>query len=177
MSMKSRGRGNIHERRNLAEFDSHDPYAPKIDPGEVAVCTTCHAIFHRRHWFFDPEVYFHESQQPETQKIECPACHKIRDRFAEGRVTLQPSSFLTAHREEILHLIYNEEERAKGINPLERIVEMIESDDGMVITTTNEKLAQRIGRTLKSTFQGQTTYHWSDPKFLSVVWHRADQQE
>jgi hypothetical protein len=63
-------------------------------------------------------------------------------------VTRQPSPFLKAHREEILHLIYNEEERAKGFNPLERIVEMTESDGGMVVTTTNEKLAQHIGRRL-----------------------------
>jgi NMD protein affecting ribosome stability and mRNA decay len=115
--------------------------------------------------------------QPTTQLVECPACHKIRDRYAEGRVTLQPSSFLDAHKEEILHLIRNEEDRAKGFNPLERIVEIIESEEGIVVTTTNEKLAQRIGRTLKSTYQGHTTYHWSDPKFLSVEWQRPDQQK
>jgi NMD protein affecting ribosome stability and mRNA decay len=161
----------------LAEFDSRDPYAPKIDPGEVAVCTTCHAIYQRRHWFFDDDAYIRETMQPTTQMVECPACHKIRDRYAEGRVTLQPSSFLNAHKEEILHLIRNEEDRAKGFNPLERIVEITESEEGIVVTTTNEKLAQRIGRTLKSTYQGHTTYHWSDPKFLSVEWQRPDQQK
>ncbi|MCS6927551.1 MAG: BCAM0308 family protein [Candidatus Binatia bacterium] len=174
MSTKPRGRGNIHTRRNLAEFDANDPYAPRIDPGEVAVCGQCHALYQRRHWFFDAEAYFRETMQPTTRIVICPACQKIRDRYAEGQVTLRASPFLTAHKEEILHLLRNEEERAKGINPLERIIEITESEDGIIVTTTNEKLAQRLGRTLKSTYQGETTYHWSEPKFLSVTWHRGE---
>jgi NMD protein affecting ribosome stability and mRNA decay len=174
MSTKSRGRGGIHSRRNLAEFDSKDPYAPRVDPGEVAACTQCHALYHRRHWFFDHDAYFRETMQPTTRMVLCPACQKIRDRYAEGQVTLRAGPFLNAHKEEILHLIHNEEERAKGFNPLERIIEITESEEGIVVTTTNEKLAQRIGRTLKSTYQGDTTYHWSEPKFLSVEWQRPE---
>jgi NMD protein affecting ribosome stability and mRNA decay len=172
MSTKSPGRGNIRVRRNLAEFDSTDPYQPRLDPGEVAACTTCHALYQRRHWFFDSDAYFRETMQPTTRMVLCPACQKIHDRYAEGQVTLRASPFLSSHKDEVLHLIRNEEERAKGINPLERIVEISEADEGIVITTTNEKLAQRIGRTLKSTYQGHTTYQWSEPKFLSVEWQR-----
>lgn len=47
---------------------------------------------------------------------------------------------------------------------------------GIVVTTTNEKLAQRIRRTLKSTYQGYATYHWSEPKFLSVEWQRLERR-
>ena len=165
MSTKVRGRGNVHTRRNLAEFDANDLYAPHCDPGETAICTECHALYERRHWFFDEEAYFYASTQPDTHKVLCPACHKIRDRYAEGQVTLRASAFL---------IIQNEEVRAKGVNPLERIIAITESDEGMVVTTTNEKLAQRIGRTLKSTYHGQTTYHWSEPKMLTVEWQRAD---
>ena len=56
-------------------------------------------------------------------------------------------TFLTTHKDEIMRLIHNEEDRAKGFNPLERIVEVNESAEGIIVTTTNEKLAQRIGRT------------------------------
>lgn len=174
MSTKVRGRGNVHTRRNLAEFDANDPYAPRFDPGETAICTECHALYERRHWFFDEEMYFHASMQPETRKVLCPACQKIRDRYAEGQVTLRSGAFLTAHKDDILHLVRNEEARAKGVNPLERIIAITETDDGMIITTTNEKLAQRLGRILKSTYHGQTTYHWSEPKMLTVEWQRAD---
>jgi NMD protein affecting ribosome stability and mRNA decay len=171
MSTKRPGRA-VRVRRNLAE--STDPYLPRLDPGEIAVCTECHALYQRRHWFFDEEAYFHASMQPTTRMVLCPACHKIRDRYAEGQVTLRSGPFLSLHKDEILRLIRNEEERAKGVNPLERIIEITEPEGSIVITTTNEKLAQRIGRTLKSTYQGRTTYRWSEPKFLSVEWQRPE---
>jgi hypothetical protein len=104
--------------------------------------------------------------------VRCPACEKIRDRYAEEQVVLQASPFLTAHRYEILRLERNEEERAKGMNPLERIIEIREAPEGITVTTTNEKLTQRIGRMLKSSYQGHTSYRWSDLKFLDVAWHR-----
>lgn len=174
MSTKRAERGTIHTRRNVAEFNAQDPYAPRIDPGEVAVCTSCHALYQRRHWFYDEELYFYHSNQAETRKVLCPACQKIRDRYAEGQVTLRPSTFLTTHKEEILRLIRNEEERAKGINPLERIIDINESSEGIIVTTTNERMAQRIGRAVKSAYQGETSYHWSEPKFLTVEWQRPE---
>lgn len=174
MSIKMKGRGSIRTRRNLAEFDASDPYQPQLDPGEVAACTGCQAVYQRRHWFFDHDTYVRETMQPTTRLVLCPACQKIRDSYAEGQVTLQPSAFLSAHKDEIVRLIHNEEDRAKGMNPLERIVALKESEDSVVITTTNEKLAQRIGRALKNAFQGKTTYRWSEPKFLSVEWERSE---
>jgi NMD protein affecting ribosome stability and mRNA decay len=174
MSTKHAERGTIHTRRNVAEFNAQDPYATRVNPGEVAVCTECHALYQRRHWFYDEELYFSYSNQTDTNKVLCPACQKIRDRYAEGQVTLRSSAFLTNHKEEILHLVRNEEERAKGINPLERIIEIAEAKNGIVITTTNEKMAQRIGRAVRRAYQGETSYHWSDPKFLTVEWQRAE---
>lgn len=174
MSTKTRGQGTIHTRRNLAEFDANDPYTPRFAPEETAVCTECHALYERRHWFCDEEAYFHASMQADTHKVLCPACHKIRDGYVGGRVTLHASAFLSAHKDEILRIIQNEEARVKRDNPLERIIAITESDEGMIVTTTNEKLAQHIGRTLKSAHQGETTYHWSEPKFLTVEWQRPD---
>jgi NMD protein affecting ribosome stability and mRNA decay len=171
MSTKRPGRA-VRVRRNLVE--STDPYLPRLDPGEVAACTECHALYRRRHWFFDEDAYLRETMQPETRMVLCPACQKIRDRYTEGRVTLRSSPFLQSHKEAILRLIRNEEARAKGTNPLGRIVEITEPEGTVVVTTTNEKLAQRIGRLLKSTYQGETTYQWSESKFLEVDWQHPE---
>jgi hypothetical protein len=171
MSTKRSGR-TVRIRRNLAE--STDPYLPHLDPGEVAACTECHALYQRRHWCIDEEAYFYASRQATTRLVRCPACQKIRDRYAEGQVPLPPGPFLSAHKDEILRPIRNEEARAKGVNPLERSVEIREPDGGIVATTTNEKLAQRVGRTLKSTYHGHTTYRWSEPKFLPVEWQHPE---
>ena len=54
MSNKRPGRA-VRIRRNLLE--STDPYLPRLDPGEVAACSECHALYQRRHWFFDADAY------------------------------------------------------------------------------------------------------------------------
>jgi hypothetical protein len=43
----------------------------------------------------------------------------------------------------------------------------------IVISTTNEKLAQRLGRAIKKAFHGKLAYNWShDNKLVRVDWMR-----
>ena len=157
-------------RRNVQQYG--DPYLPKLDRGEVAVCTRCHAIYQRRHWFFDEDLFNRAAVQQPTRHVTCPACRKIEDDYPEGEVVLR-GDFLQAHHTEIMNLVSNEEERAKGLNPLERIVRVTRGDGALRITTTNEKLAQRIGRALQKSYQGDVQYKWSeDTKYLRVEWAR-----
>ena len=103
----------------------------------------------------------------------CPACHKIQDRFAGGVITLE-GRFLKTHKDQIIHLIQNQETRAKAINPLERIISIKNRGDRVEVQTTNERLAQRIGREIQRAYKGKAAYHWSrDNKFVRVEWHRA----
>ena len=70
---------------------------------------------------------------------------------------------------------YSHFARAGGFNPLERVMSIIENGYGnIVISTTNEKLAQRLGRAIKKAFHGDVTYQWShDNKLARVEWVRA----
>jgi NMD protein affecting ribosome stability and mRNA decay len=169
---RARGKGTPSRiRRNVQQYG--DPYLPTFDPGEVAVCRICHAIFQRRHWSFNEREFRRLSVQRATRLIQCPACRKIADDYAEGEVSVG-GGFSHAHRTELLNLIHNEAVRAMGINPLERIIRMSETDGWLRITTTNEKLAQRIGRALRRAYQGRVRYKWSaDTKYLRVEWTRA----
>ncbi|MGC8863915.1 MAG: BCAM0308 family protein, partial [Armatimonadota bacterium] len=77
------------------------------------------------------------------------------------------------HKDEILNLIRNEAEKAMGINPLERVMSLEANDGEIEITTTNEKLAQRIGKALHKAYDGTIEYKWSaDTKLARVIWHR-----
>ena len=51
----------------------------------------------------------------------------------------------------------------------------MESLDGEIeITTTNEKLAQKIGKALHRAYSGHVEYKWSgDTKLARVTWHRG----
>ena len=157
-------------RRNVQQYG--DPYIPKLNQGELAVCTRCHALYQRRHWFFDEELFNRSAALQNTRQVVCPACQKIGDNYPEGEVILR-GVFLDTHRAEIMNLVSNEEERAKGLNPLERIVRITEGNSALTITTTNEKLAQRIGRALQKAYQGNVSYRWSeDTKYAHVEWVR-----
>lgn len=93
-------------------------------------------------------------------------------KFPGGIVKIK-GEFLAEHKSEIMHLIKNEEHRAKGLNPLERIMSISAIKNGIEITTTNEKLAQRIGKSLQKAYQGRVHYKWSDDtKLLRTEWER-----
>lgn len=149
-----------------------DPYLLKGGNSRMAVCKKCHAIYHNKRWYLDEQLYQNKAALKSTEKILCPACLKIKDKFPNGIVKLK-GDFLEEHKDEIMNLIRNEEERARGFNPLERIMGIHDSKKEIEITTTNEKLAQRIVRSLEKAYQGRVEYKWSDDtKLLRAEWER-----
>lgn len=139
---------------------------------EAVMCRVCHAIYHHKRWYQEGKIILSKAQKTKVEMIICPACRKIQDRFPGGVITLT-GDFLKSHKDQILHLVRHQETRAKGINPLERIIVIKDRRDRVEIQTTNERLAQRIGREIQRAYKGDAKYHWSrDDKFIRVDWHR-----
>ncbi len=156
-------------RKNLDR--TSDPYIPTKSAESVAVCPFCHIICRKRRWYSDEResAALIRSGAPLRR---CPACRKIVDRFPCGVVTLR-GRFLRFHREDILKIARNEELRARGTNPLERIMEIRDGDDCVEVLTTEAKLAQRIGREIRKACHGNVSYKWSeDADILRVTWVR-----
>jgi len=86
-------------------------------------------------------------------------------------VTLK-GDYLKEHKQDILNLIKNEEERAMGYNPLERIIEIKDRGNVVDITTTHEKLAHRIGKKMRKACQGDLEIKWTQDRITRVVWER-----
>jgi hypothetical protein len=151
-----------------------DPYIPRGARRSISICEGCHAVYMNKRWYAEGDVDDTVLKTHEASKIICPACHKMRDNFPGGIITLK-GGFVLPHKTALMKLIKNEEERARGLNPLERVMSVRENGYGsLVILTTNEKLAQRIGRALKKAFHGEVAYHWShDNKLARVDWERA----
>jgi len=149
-----------------------DPYFAKEGLPGVALCSVCTGIYKNKHWSFDEEEFKKLSKNKKPSSVVCPACQKIKDGYPSGVVTLR-GDFLKNHKGEILNLVRNEEERAKGNNFLERIIDIEDGYDKIVITTTNEKIAQRIGREVHKAYQGELEYKWShDNKMVRIEWAR-----
>ena len=82
-------------------------------------------------------------------------------------------TFIDRHREEIENLLTNEAERAGSDNPLSKIMTRRQTPAGLIVETTTEHLAQRIGHALKKAFHGEVSYQFShENKVVRVSWVR-----
>jgi hypothetical protein len=125
-----------------------DTYQPKKSPPGTLQYRGCGAFYYRRRWSLEPPSDPENRAQTEVHPVFCPACLKIRDRYPSGELRL--SGVGARERRELMHILRNEEAHAREKNPLERII-AIEANgaQGWSVTTTTEKLAQRLGRCLR----------------------------
>lgn len=148
-----------------------DPYLLKLKltPGGVVVCRRCSAVYSGKRWSLAAKA---PAAAGKKVTVLCPACQKIKDNFPEGYVTIQ-GAFAAAHRDDIINMIKNKEKVAMRYNPLDRIIGISEKKGAIEVTTTTEKLAQRIGQMIAKSFGGNSEYKWSDDvKLARVVWTR-----
>ncbi len=151
-----------------------DSYLPRGASRRISICEGCRAVYMNKRWYIGSELDDLVSKSSDMAATVCPACSKIRDNFPGGIVTLK-GDYVLKHKQDLMNLVRNEEERARGFNPLERVMSVRENGYGsIVISTTNEKLAQRLGRAIKKAFHGEIAYHWShDNKLVRVDWERS----
>jgi hypothetical protein len=146
-----------------------DTYLPLLSPKGIIQCSGCGAFYYRRHWTLNPPSGF--SYPVHAHPIYCAACRKIRDRFPGGE--LQLLGVEAGERGEIVRILRNEEERAREKNPLERIMRLQKTEGNWKVETTTEKLAQRLGRSVKKARGGNIAYKWGhNNKFVRVVWEK-----
>ncbi|MBU5615359.1 BCAM0308 family protein [Geomonas azotofigens] len=146
---------------------SLEPYLPKRGLPEGTVCKGCGIVYRNKRWQI-------ESASATSHKgdVLCPACQRIVGEDPAGVVTLS-GSYLAQHREEILNTVRQQEAKHREKNPLGRIMEIREEDGGIVVTTTEDKLAQKIGRELYKSQRGELHYKWShDQRMVRVEWSR-----
>src|SRR6185369_10275932 len=144
---------------------SMDTYMEKEGIKGIAYCG-CGAVFHNKRWQVG------NGGPREGRKVVCPACRRIADHTPAGILSLQ-GSFLASHQTEIGNIIRNTERASFQKNPLGRIMETHKEVQGMTITTTDGKLAQKIGREVYKSYGGELNFLWSQSENLvRVAWSR-----
>lgn len=163
----------IGDKRGRA-MSSNDPYISETGLKEPSLCETCRAVYQNKRWSLDPKAADALEAGGKAHRVTCPACRKIAEGYAEGIVTLR-GAYLWAHEEEIRHILKHEEAKAMAKNPLERILSMARENDDLVVQTTEEKLAEHLGRALHKAHQGELKVSWSeDHDICRVLWERLD---
>ncbi len=159
--------------RHRWEFEtSEDPYAIKAAPSGEALCPQCKAVFKDKRWLMDEKLYEELKDIDTVPHIICPGCRKATEKYAMGYLYIS-GNFWEEHKDELMKLIHNECERAKGLNPLHQIIDIYEKDNVTVIETTTDQLAQRLGRALYKAYKGELEFKWSKGnKLVRVYWSR-----
>ncbi len=143
-------------------------------PPEPIVCEGCGATYSQRRWTRKGELKGNRSAPEQTAKSTlCPACKQERDGVPSGFVYVK-GEFSVKHRDEIGRLLRNEAERDGEDNPLARIMGWEETENQLVVKTTTEHLAQRLGHALEKAFDGEVRYDFShENKLARVYWERG----
>lgn len=145
----------------------HDTYLDSHRPAGDARCPHCGVIYHAGHWHWPGEA-----SAENLPSHACPACRRIEEGVEAGRLVLR-GAFVAAHRSEILNLLHNTEAREKGEHPLERLIDICDDGDSLVVTTTGTHLANRLGHALKAAWDGRCEYRYNDSEvYLDVTWQR-----
>jgi hypothetical protein len=164
--MKSVKKYNTAYKKRILERDS---YLPKKSPPGIIQCRGCGAFYVRRRWTLSPPPGF--SPSVPAPFAYCPACTKMQEHYPGGE--LQLLGVEAGERGEIVRIMRNEEERARQKNPLERIMQLQAKDGDWRVETTTEKLAQRLGRSIKKARGGKIEYKWGhNNKFVRVIWEK-----
>lgn len=152
-----------HDR--LIQEARHDTYQLKGKLPEPTVCPECHAVYHKGHWQWLPVPEHAHSHK-------CPACLRMHDGFPAGYVELS-GIFFQQHREEVLQQVRHHALQAKAEHPLERLINIEETNDSAMITTTDIHLARGIGEALHSAYDGELKFQYNDQEnLLRVTWTR-----
>ena len=148
---------------------------PRRAPAGAILCAGCGAIYEHKHWTRSERARARLSSRvadPVAVQV-CPACRRRQAGVAHGFVHVD-GDFVAHHREEIVRLLHNETDRAGTDNPLGQVLDW--GDDGLgglLITTTTEHLAIRLGRALEKAYDGKVLYGFShENKLAHVWWHR-----
>lgn len=162
---ETRGNWRPLRRDELRDELVHDSYKSKRKLPEPTRCSECGAVYHEGRWGWG-------AAPANAHEEPCPACQRIRDKFPAGYVTLK-GEFFAGHRDEIIHLARNREAQERPEHPLERIMNVEDVEEGVLITTTDTHLARDIGEAVHAAYKGELDYHYNkEENLLRVQWTR-----
>jgi len=158
-------RGNTDRFRRDELSSRGDAYESAEKPDGPTRCPVCNASFTggRWSWKVAPE---------DAHVVMCPACQRIHDKFPAGYVMIK-GQFFAEHRDEIVRLVDNYEQREKAEHPLQRIMAMEDVSGGLQVSTTHTHLARGIAQALQEAYKGDMKLRFSrDENLVRAVWKR-----
>jgi hypothetical protein len=153
------------ERRDrLLREQVHDTYKQRGQFKEPTRCPGCGAVYRKGRWSWTAEV---DDNASETL---CSAA----DKYPAGEVLLK-GEFVTRHKDEILNLMRRVEAAENKEHPMNRIIEIRELGDEVLLTTTDIHLPRRIGKAIQAAWKGSLDIHFDEGGYFTrIAWQRDE---
>jgi hypothetical protein len=154
-------------------LSSTSPSREMKPPADPAICSKCQAVWHKGKWSLDASACRKVRRWGSPIAVVCPACKSANEGIPTGILYLT-GSFLAKNHAEILNLLHNAARTAAVKNPLERVIRIkADPERLLVVETTSEKLARRLGRAVNKACGGALEIRFSHvEKLVRVYWRR-----
>lgn len=160
------------EEKGFRPSRSTDVYLPKAGLKDTAVCKKCALVYHDKRWVLDEQKGKELLADTSVGSGICPACRRMADNNPAG-VVIFTGEYFSEHENEILNLLNHIEAKSRTKNPLGRIMEISQEGKVLTVTTTEDKLAQKLGREVFKAHKGELHYSWSHEEgVVRVSWKR-----
>ncbi len=124
----------------------------EFGPGkkDIMICPDCEAVYYYKSWHHNLENYPNLNESKDVNFFICPACKMIKSKQYEGEVIIENTPL--GIKEEIKNLISKFGETAWKKDPLDRIISVKEKGKKLTILTTENQLAQKLGKKISKVF-------------------------
>ncbi len=138
----------------------------------MKICPSCYAVCVEEKWVFDEGLREKGMRGHDWERSLCPGCDRVARGRVDGVVHLS-GDFLLGHREEAKNLIHSVAEKKLKKNIAARIAHIEEKEKEIIIETTDQALAERLGKEFEKAYHGQLDIQWQEKStFARVYWHR-----
>lgn len=121
---------------------------------KLVVCTRCHEVRVGKKWQLASSVSAKKrgAHKEGVHLVMCPACTMTVKKAHEGEILIENAP--REHEVELINLITSFGARAREIDPQDRIIAIEHTKKGALrVTTTENQLAQKIAKKIKSAFK------------------------
>ena len=144
---------------------------------EFIICPDCKCVFFDKAWHhsLEEDIKHLENRGSRFKNLKfkvCPACRMKKDNTFEGELVIVLQKEKLGEKREILNVIKNSDEQAQSHDPMDRVLWIEDKKNEIRVLTSENQLAVRIGKKLKSAFKGGALEirHSHDEDVMRAYW-------
>lgn len=163
-----------HKKISPKGFSSHFPKSKK-EEGEfgkgkkdIIICPKCDSVYFYKSWHHHLKDYQKLSENKNLKFVVCPACRMIADKKYEGEIIIEniPKNL----KKDIINTIKNVGKIGFERDSQDRIISISTLNSSKIrVTTTENQLAVRIGKKIKSAFKSKVKIQYSKKESIARV--------